>query len=719
MRRPTLAALALFSVWLGACATTGDSDQPLAPPNPPVAERHDHLIASPQGDRNDPYYWLRDDTRSDPEVLAYLNAENTYTQATLAPYESLRETLYREMVGRLKSADASPPSFHNGYWYYSRYVPGQNYAVLARRQGNMQAPEEILLDENRRAAGRDYYSLGNYSISPDNRLMAVAEDYIGRRQYELRVLDLGSGQWLDDHVADINPDLAWSDDSASVLYVSKDPVTLLGNRVMRHRLGSAADSLLYEEPDDSYYIELSRGKTEQYLYIILDSTEQTEVRYARADDPQLVFRPVLPREPGLRYQVDDHEGQFIILTNWQAPNYRLMSAPVDGSADKSAWRELVPGSDSVLLQSFEVFKSHFVLDEYRGGQRKLEVRDWQGGAPTLIEGSEPVYATLLVGSQEYDWPWLRYELDTLTHPDTTIDYNMRTGERRVVKVQAVEGDFDPDDYASEFRFATARDGARVPISLVYRKDLRTPGKNPLLIYGYGAYGLSEDPYFSRQLLSLLDRGFVYAIAHVRGGQEMGRFWYEQGRQANKMNTFSDFIDVTQFLTANGYGDPAKVFAQGGSAGGLLMGAIANLRPDLYRGIIAEVPFVDAVTSMLDESIPLTTGEFDEWGNPRYEPDYDNILAYSPYDNVRAQDYPAMLVTAGLWDSQVQYFEPAKWVARLRHRNTGDHWLLLRTNMDAGHDGQSGRYRRFEEVALGYTFMLAQLGIRNAGELAIR
>ncbi|WP_348675427.1 S9 family peptidase [uncultured Abyssibacter sp.] len=719
MKLTSLAFLGAFAATLAGCASTPHSPEQSTSLMPPIADRRPYTVESPQGDRIDPYYWLRDDSREDPEMLAHLEAENAYTEAKLAPYSELRETLYQEIVGRLKSDDASPPTYENGYWYYSRFEPGRDYAIMARRKGSMDAPEEILIDQNQRAESADFYALGTYVISPDNRLMAVAEDTVGRRQYVLRVKNLETGEWLDDAVENINANLVWTDGNQSVLYVEKDPTTLLGKRVREHVLGSTGeDKLIYEEPDDSYYMGIGRGKSNEFLYIGLYSTQQTEYRYARADDPTLTFRPVLPREDDHEYEVADHDGRFIILTNWQAKNFRLMSVAPETSADKSTWKELIPTSDTVLIESFEVFKDYLAVNERRDGLRKIRVMPWDGGEAVTIDASEPTYAASLIGSAEYDWPWMRYDIDTLTTPTTTIDYNMATGEKRVLKVQPVEGDFDPDAYTSEYIRATARDGTEVPVSIVYRKNLRQPGKNPLLVYGYGSYGHSLTPYLSVSRLSLLDRGFVFAMAHIRGGQEMGRHWYEDGKLGNKMNTFTDFIDVTEHLVEAGYGAKDKVFAAGGSAGGLLVGAVANMRPDLYRGIIADVPFVDVVTTMLDESIPLTTNEFDEWGNPKHQPHYDTMLAYSPYDNVAEQDYPAMLVTGGLWDSQVQYFEPAKWVARLRHRKTDDNWLLLHMNMDAGHGGKSGRYRKFEEVALEYTFMLSQLGISTPDALAV-
>ena len=719
MKWPLFTAFAALLGTLAGCASLPSAQPQDSTPMPPIADRRPYTVESPHGDRADPYYWLRDDSREDPAMLAYLEAENAHTDAVLAPYSELRETLYEEIVSRLKSDDASPPTFENGYWYYSRFEPGRDYAIVARRKGSMDAPEEILVDQNVRAEGQDFYSLGDYEISPNNQLLAVAEDTVGRRQYVLRVKNLETGEWLTDAVENVNANLVWTDDNQSVLYVEKDATTLLGKRVRQHVLGASGDDkLIYEEPDDSYYMGIGRGKSNAFLYIGLYSTEQTEYRFARADDPDLDFRPVLPREENHEYEVADHDGRFIVLTNWQAKNFRLMSAPVATSADKSTWQELIPTSDTVLIESFEVFKDYLAVNERRDGLRKIRVMPWAGGDTVTIDASEPTYAANLIGSAEYDWPWMRYDVDTLTTPTTTIDYNMATGEKRVLKVQPVEGDFDPDAYTSEYIRATARDGTEVPVSIVYRKDLRQPGKNPLLVYGYGSYGYSLTPYLSVSRLSLLDRGFVFAMAHIRGGQEMGRHWYEDGKLGNKMNTFTDFLDVTEHLVAAGYGDKDKVFAAGGSAGGLLVGAVANMRPDLYRGIVADVPFVDVVTTMLDESIPLTTNEFDEWGNPKQADAYETMLSYSPYDNVGEQDYPAMLVTGGLWDSQVQYFEPAKWVARLRHRKTDDNPLLMHMNMDAGHGGKSGRYRKYEEVALEYSFMLSQLGIRDPKAIAV-
>ncbi len=682
----------------------------------PLAERREFIVTSPQGNREDAYYWLRDDTREDPDVLAYLNAENAYTEAVMAPYASLRESIYQEIVSRLQQDESSPPTFHSGYWYYTRYEAGKDYAILARRKGSMDAEEEILLDQNQRAEGQAYYQLGKYSISPDSRYLAVVEDFVGRRQGRLGIKDLYSGQWLADSVANISADLAWADDSRTILYLENDPVTLQGKRVRSHTLGdSGPDSLVYEETDSTFFMQVSRSKSGQFLYIELMSWDATEVLYARADDPGLNFQAVLPRIAGHEYYVADHGDEFIIQTNQGAPNFRLVRAPFESSVDTSHWIEILPASEDKLIESFDVYRDFLAINLRDQGQRQIEVRKWSGGEALRIAADEAAYAASLIPLPEYGWPWLRYRLDTLTHPRVTYDFNVETGEKRIIKVEPVEGDFDPELYHSEYLHATARDGSQIPISLVYRKDLRQPGENPLLVYGYGSYGYSMSPRFSISRLSLLDRGFVYAIAHIRGGQEKGRAWYDQGKLENKMNTFTDFIDATNYLTAEGYGAGDKVFAEGGSAGGLLVGAVANMAPELYRGIVAEVPFVDVVTSMLDDSIPLSTNEYSQWGNPKYQPDYSTMLAYSPYDNVTAQDYPAMLITAGLWDSQVQYYEPAKWTARLRYRKTDDNWLLLRTNMDAGHGGQSGRYRQYDEVALTYAFILAQLDVSKAAQ----
>jgi oligopeptidase B len=680
---------------------------------PPVAAQKPHEVPSPNGSRTDPYYWLRDDTRRSPEVLGYLAAENAYKDAVLAPTRALQEKLYQEIVGRIKQDDSTPPTLQRGYWYYKRYETGGEYPVYCRRKGAMQAPEEVLLDGNAMARDHDFFQIGGFEISPDNARMAYTVDTVGRRQYTLRVRDLRTGETLADAVPNVEPALAWANDNRTVLYVEKDPVTLLSERVKKHVLGAPAaqDALVYEERDPSFYVGVTKSKSERYLFIGSESTLVSEWRYADAGDPELAFRPVLPREPRHEYQVEHLGDDFIIRTNWQAPNFRIVRAPLKSSADKRLWRDVVPHAAGVLVEGFEVFRDYLAINERSGGLRKVRIRPWSGGADFFVKSDEPAYTATLGYTPELGSATVRYEYTSLTTPASTYDYDVRTGERTLVKREPVLGDFDPARYATEFVFAPARDGAKVPVSLVYRKDrVRRDGTAPLLQYAYGSYGFSMNPSFNSLRLSLLDRGFVYAIAHVRGGQELGRAWYEDGKLLKKMNTFTDFIDVGEFLVRENYGAKDRLFASGGSAGGLLMGAVANLRPDLYRGIVTQVPFVDVVTTMLDESIPLTTNEFDEWGDPKRKRYYDYMLSYSPYDNVRAQDYPAMLVITGLWDSQVQYYEPAKWVAKLRALKTDRNPLLFHVNLEAGHGGKSGRYQQYRDRAMEYAFLLVQAGI---------
>jgi oligopeptidase B len=702
---------------LGACAagapTRTESESMTMPsPVPPVAAVRPHEVASPNGTRVDEYYWLRDDTRTSKEVLGYLEAENAYEAAMMAHTRALEDRVYGEIVARIKQDDASVPYRKRGYWYYTRFETGKEYPVYARKAGNLEAAEQLMLNANVLAEGHGFYQVGATAIAPNDRLLAYVEDIVGRRQYRLRVKDLETGETLPDVIENVDPALAWTADSASVLYVEKNPETLLGYRVRRHVLGTdpGGDPLIYEQDDDSFDTEVRKTKDERYLLIFAESTVSTEVRYADAADPDLKFRVFLPRERDHEYNVDHLEGRWIIRTNWQAPNFRLMEATVGEEGDRANWRELVAHRDDAFIHGFDVFKDFLAIEERSGGLRKIRIRPWDGSADFFIAADEASYANELGQNAEIDTHIVRYEYNSLTTPKTTYDYDIQTGEKQLMKRDPVLGDFDPANYRTEFLWASARDGTKVPVSLVYRNGFVRNGKAPLLQYGYGSYGLSMDPAFSVSLLSLLDRGFVYAIAHIRGGQEMGRRWYDQGRLLNKINTFTDFIDVTRFLVQEGYADPKRVTAVGRSAGGLLMGAVANMAPRDYRAIVATVPFVDVVTTMLDESIPLTTGEFDEWGNPKEKASYDYMLSYSPYDQAAHQDYPAMLVKTGLWDSAVQYYEPAKWVARLRARKTGTNPLLFRTNMEAGHSGKSGRFQHYREIAEEYTFILDQSGI---------
>jgi oligopeptidase B len=685
------------------------------PPAAPVAAMRPQQVQAPAGTRVDPYYWLRDDTRTSPEVLAHLQAENAWTDAAMEPLKPLQERIYGEIVGRIKQDDASVPWRKDGYWYYQRFETGRDYPIHARRKGSLQSPEQVMLDVNAMAVGLDFFQVGSWAVSPDNRLLAWTEDRVGRRQFVLRVKDLESGQELPDVVENVESGVVWAADSQRLLYVAKDPVTLLGNRVGLHRLGenAAQDLTLYEQPDDAFYTSVGKTKDDRYLLIISSSTVSTEYQVAAADEPVLAFRTLLERERDHEYQAEHFLGRWILLTNWQAKNFRIVVADAEELTDRTRWRDLVPHRADALVEGFDVFRDFLGVEERSGGMQNVRIRPWEGSGEFLVSSAESSYAIQLGMNPELDTGLVRYTYTSLTTPVSVYELDVKTGARSLLKRDPVQGDFSPDQYATELFWATARDGARIPVSLAWRKDRwQRDGSAPMLQYAYGAYGICADPRFSIPVLSLLDRGFLYAIAHIRGGQEMGRQWYEDGRQLKKCNTFNDFIDVTRALVQAGYADPRRVFARGGSAGGMLMGAVANMAPQDYRGMIALVPFVDVVTTMLDESIPLTTNEYDEWGDPRLKQFHDYMLAYSPYDNVGAHDYPALFVGTGLWDSQVQYFEPAKWVAKLRAMKTDSNPLLFRINMEAGHGGKSGRFRQYREIAEQWAFIADLAGIRE-------
>jgi oligopeptidase B len=676
-------------------------------PRPPVAATRLYQVVSPNGTRVDDYYWLRDDTRSDKEVLGFLKLENAYTDAMLGHTKPLQEELYNEIVARIKQDDSTVPYRKRGYWYYGRFDTGKEYPIYARKRATLAGAEEILLDANEMANGRGFFQIGEWQVSPDNRMLAWAEDAVGRRQYTLRVKNLGTGEVLADAITDVEPSIAWSGDSRTVLYVAKDPVTLLGDKIRKHALGSDPhkDPLVYEEKDKSFYIGISNSKDEKFVEIRLHSTVSTEMRVARADDPQLSFKALIPRERDHEYDAEHLRGRWIIRTNWQAKNFRIVAAADKDVANRNAWRDVVPHRQDAFVDAFDVFDGFIAVAEHSNGLSNVLIQPWRGGKPFLIDSQEPAYTARLGVNPELDTKLVRYTYTSLTTPLSTYDFDSSTGSKTLLKQDPVLGDFDQKNYVTEHLWAAARDGTKVPVSLVYRKGFKQDGSAPLLQYGYGSYGLSTDPGFSYTVISLLDRGFVYAIAHVRGGQEMGRSWYESGKLLNKRNTFSDFIDATRYLVAQKYSAPERTFAMGGSAGGLLMGAVANFAPQDYRGIVALVPFVDVVTTMLDESIPLTTNEFDEWGNPKQKASYDYMLSYSPYDNVTAQAYPALFVGTGLWDSQVQYYEPAKWVAKLRKLKTDQNLLVFRVNMEAGHGGKSGRFQKYREIAEEYAFLI--------------
>jgi oligopeptidase B len=693
-----------------------------AQPEVPTATRIPHRVESPNGDRIDEYYWLRDDERKNPGMLAYLNAENAYTDRKLAPIKPLKQKLYDEMIARIKQDDASVPYRKSGYWYYTRYETGKEYPIHARRAGSMDAPEQILLNVNEMAAGKDFFQVDEMEVSPNGKLLVWAEDDVGRRQYVLRFKDLTTGTVLPDRIENAEANMVWAADNRTILYVEKDPQTLLGYKVRKHVLGTDPkdNPLVWEQTDESFHTGVGKTKDDRFLVIGTQSTVSSEYWYADAADPKLEFKLFLARERDHEYQVEHFDGRWIVRTNWKAKNFRVVEVARGNEAKRDTWRDLVPHDPQGFVHGFDIFRRFMAVELRAGGLRRILIRPWKAPAvnaarglrETFITADEPTYTMALGTNEEIDTDTVRYIYTSLTTPGTTYDLNTTTGERTLMKREPVLGDFDPANYVSEYVWATARDGAKVPVSIVYRKGTPRDGTAPMLQYAYGSYGLSMDPTFSISLLSLLDRGFVYALAHIRGGQEMGRAWYEDGKLLKKMNTFTDFIDVTRHLVTQKYADPKRVFARGGSAGGLLMGAISNLAPQDYRGIVTLVPFVDVVTTMLDESIPLTTNEFDEWGNPKQKPFYDYMLSYSPYDNLKRQAYPAMYVQTGLWDSQVQYWEPAKYVARLRQMKTDDNLLVFRVEMEAGHGGKSGRFRRFEEVAEQYAFVVSQAGLSN-------
>jgi oligopeptidase B len=717
MNRPNLSRRPLAAIGLLlASGVAAPASLAADAPTPPVAAQRPHEVKAPHGAvRNDEYYWLRDDKRENPEMLAYLNAENAYADALLAPLAPLKQTIYDEIVGRIQQDDSSVPYFEDGYWYYTRFEAGKDYSITARRKGTMEAPEEILLDQNAMAEGKDFFQVGTWEVSPDGTKLAWAEDLNGRRQYTIKVKDIASGEVLDTAITGASANIVWGDDNRTLWYVENDPETLLSTHVKTHVLGTPAseDKVVYTETDTSFYMGIGRTRSKQYICIGVQSTVSSEQRCTKAASPG-EFTVIAPRERDIEYDADHHAGRWVITTNWNAPNFRIMTAAEDALGSRENWKELVPHAGDVFIEGIELFDGYMAIGERSNALRRIRILK-DDGRSDFVKSDEPAYTMGLSVNAMPDTPWVRYTYTSLTTPATTYEINVETGERKPLKQDPVPG-FDPTQYVTERAWVPSRDGTvRIPVSIVYRKGFEKNGEAALLQYAYGSYGSSSDPGFSRLVPSLLDRGMVYAIAHIRGGQEMGRAWYDGGKLFNKINTFTDFIDVTDWLVKNGYAAEDRVAAMGGSAGGLLMGAVANMAPGKYDAIISQVPFVDVVTTMLDPSIPLTTNEYDEWGNPEKKDFYDYMLSYSPYDQLSAQDYPAMFVGTGLWDSQVQYWEPAKYVARLRAKKTDDNTLIFRTNMEAGHGGKSGRFRRFAEVAEYYAFMLDQLGVEKRAE----
>lgn len=703
MRKHTIALLCLSSIssfWLTAAELTA-----------PIAVQQPYTVTSPNGDRQDPYYWLRDDSRTSPTVLDYLQRENDYFAQYSAGYQALTDKLTDEIIGRIKQDDSSVPYNKGDYSYYTRFDAGKEYPIYLRKSLK-DGTEQVMLDVNVLAAGKDFYQVANMHVSPDQNLLAYVDDTNGRRQYTLKIRDLRTGKDLPDQLTGLSSSIAWAKDSKTLYVVKNDPATLLSTEVLQHTLGNdvATARQVYEEKDNSFYMGIGNTGDNNYVVIYLGSTVSTEMRVQDASKPDSEFKVLAPRQRDFQYSASHINDRWVISTDWDAPNFRLMSVTDDKIGDRNNWQPLVKHDDKVFIEDFELFNNYLAINERSDGLRRLKVMPWSAPDKAFyVASDESAYVMAFETNVEPNTDYVRYVYTSLTTPASTYQLNMKTGEKQLLKQTEILGGFDKNNYKTERVWATATDGVKVPISLLYRKDFERDGSAPLYQYAYGSYGSSSDPSFRSVALSLVDRGFVYAIAHIRGGQEMGRQWYEDGKLLHKINTFTDYIAVTDYLVANQYAAIDKVFGMGGSAGGLLMGAVANMAPEKYRGLVAHVPFVDVVTTMLDEGIPLTTNEFDEWGNPKQKAYYDYMLAYSPYDQVTKQNYPAMLVTTGLHDSQVQYFEPAKWVAKLRTHKTNNQPLMFKTNMEAGHGGKSGRFSRLAENAQEYAFILNLLG----------
>jgi oligopeptidase B len=692
----------------GASPGPGEGGGDGAPFAPPVAPIRPTILRHPGVVRVDDYHWMN--RRDDPAVVAYLEEENRWTDRVMAPLRELEEELFQEMRGRVVEEDRSAPWFFRGYWYYTRFEAGSEYPIHARRKGTMEAPEEIMLREEEWAGDHAYFQVGAWEVSGGGRYLAFAADTVGRRIHDIHIVDLETGQVLVT-LPGTTASLAWADDDRTLFYTRADPVTLRSHRVHRHALGSspALDPLVFEEADEAFSVQVSRTKSWRYVLIGCRQSRSTEYHAVDAADPEQEPRLLIPRRPE-RLAFPDHlGGHFWIRTDEGGENFRLVRVPEDQPAAEP--EEIVPHRPDIFLLDVQLFQDHLVLSERKDGLIQLRVRRWDGSGEHVVAFQEPTYHAALGMNPRVDTRHLRYLYTSLTTPNSVWEYDMETREGVLVKRDDVPGGYDPGDYVTLRLHAVADDGRSIPISLAHRRD-QAPGPSPLLLYGYGAYGSSTNPSFSIPRLSLLDRGFVFAIAHVRGGQELGRAWYEEGRMLRKRNSFSDFIRVAEELVARGFTSPDRLYAWGGSAGGLLVGAAMNQRPDLFHGVVAAVPFVDVVTTMLDETIPLTTGEYDEWGNPWDPGFFQAMLEYSPYDNVEAKDYPHLMVTAGFHDSQVQYWEPAKWVARLRALRTDQRMLLLRTHMEAGHGGVSGRFRALREVAFQFAFLLHLAGPRT-------
>ncbi len=689
---------------------------------PPIAEKQPYEMIKHNDVRVDDYYWMRltDDQKKaenydekTQKVVDYIDNENIYTQESLKHTNKFQDKLFDEIVGRIKKDDESVPYFSNGYFYYTKYEPGKEYAINCRKKGTLDSDEEIILDQNILADGKDYFAVGGWSVSPNNEWLAYSTDYVSRRIYTVHFKNLLTGETIQNAISNSSGSVAWANDNRTVFYTSKNDLTLLSEKIWRHKLGSdsKSDEMVYHEKDDTFYSGVYRSKSGDYIIIYNVSTLVSDFHILNADKPDGDFVNFSPREKEHEYSIDHYQDKFFIISNWDAKNNRLMETS-ETKTSKKNWKEVIPHRDDVHLLDMEIFKDHLVINERKDGLRGLRIIHQKTGKDEYLDFGESTYTSRISTNREFNTNVLRYSYSSMLTPSSTYDYNMDSGQLTLMKQQEVVGGYDQNNYESERLYAIARDGEKVPISIVYKKDLKKVESQNLLLYAYGSYGSTIDPYFSSVRLSLLDRGFVYAIAHVRGGQIYGRKSYDDGKMLNKKNTFYDFIDAGKYLINEGYTDKDQLFIEGGSAGGLLIGAVVNMEPDLWKGAICAVPFVDVVTTMLDATIPLTSGEWDEWGNPEEKEYYDYMLSYSPYDQIENKAYPNMLVTSGFFDSQVQYWEPLKYVAKLRDNWAGDNRLYLHMNMDAGHGGKSGRFRRYREVALEYAFVLDLAGIKE-------
>lgn len=673
----------------------------------PLAEKIEQQLINHGHTRIDNYYWLNN--RENKKVIEYLEAENEYCKSNMASSKELEDTLFNEIVGRIKQNDESVPYKYNKYWYYTRYEDKKEYPIYCRKKESLEATEEIILDVNILAQGKEYCHVTGLSISPNNSVLIYGIDYVSRRMYTLHAKNLVTNQTFDFVIENTTGSAIWANDNVTFFYTSKDSKTLRSDKIYKHKINALHNlpDLVYTEPDEVFGTSVYKTKSEQYIIIANYSKTSNEYLYLDANLPNSSFTMLQKRLPNIEYTVDHFDDKFYIVTNYNAENFRLMETLTNTPAIEN-WTEIIPHRSDVLLVDIEIFKKYLIVLERKNGLKQIRVINWESKNEHYLNFGEEAYTASIGTNPDFNSNYLRYNYSSLTTPSSVIDYELDTRKKELKKQQEVVGGFNPTDYEGKRLYVTSRDGLQIPISIVYKKGIELNGSNPLLLYGYGSYGICVEPSFSSVRLSLLNRGFIFVIAHIRGGEEMGREWYNTGKFLKKENTFNDFIDCAEFLIENKYTNPNKLFAMGGSAGGLLIGAVINKRPELFKGVIAAVPFVDVVTTMLDESIPLTTGEYVEWGNPNDETYYRYMLSYSPYDNVKAQAYPAMLVTTGLHDSQVQYWEPAKWVAKLRSYKTDNNLLLLHTNMSAGHGGASGRFEVYRETALEYAFLLKML-----------